>query len=93
MAGERLTKDVAATVRSWRIARLELDLDTMMVNITFRSDDGQDKFRQISGEEAAQAIPLINSRDNSAKSLQTWLLEQAMVLWPDDFGGGTLSIL
>lgn len=90
---ETLNQDVAATTRSWRISYLEINVDNTIISIRFASNDGLERFRQVTGEQAAEAVRIINTRDNSAKSLQAWLLEQAQILWPEDFADGTLNLL
>ena len=91
MANERLRQDIPAQSVRWRIGHLEIDVDHTILNVRFRSDDDREVFRQLSGAEAVPALQAINTRDNSDKTLQEFLLEQAMNLWPDEFAGGTLE--
>ena len=85
-AQETLTLTTPATqtiAASWRVAALNIDTDAPNIEVTLKSDRGQQfVWRYVVGEngptasEIQNAIRFINRGDFKPKTLNQWILEQ-----------------
>ncbi|HSH44462.1 MAG TPA: hypothetical protein VK966_01265 [Longimicrobiales bacterium] len=83
----QIVQEIPARTVAWRVGRFEVDADAGLISVTYRRSDGVESRKQLTSEEGAQAIGMVNTRDNSAHHLDRFLLEWAQATFPEEFAG------
>ena len=88
---DRIEQQVPAFTREVWADGLEFSYEARVMTFRFRTSDGHELRKQVTGQAAEDLIVALNNADFRAKSLDRVMLEQAQARWPEEFAGAVLS--